>query len=58
MKNQKIDLADFGKTDQEVTIVGLGGEGVLRTHGQEREAREVILEAVRNFPNQQIGQEG
>jgi predicted aldo/keto reductase-like oxidoreductase len=47
MKNQKIDLADFGKTDQEVTIVGLGGEGVLRTHGQEREAREVILEAVR-----------
>ena len=30
-----------------MTIVGLGGEGILRTHGREREAREVILEAVR-----------
>ncbi|HWT81071.1 MAG TPA: aldo/keto reductase, partial [Candidatus Methylomirabilis sp.] len=37
----------FGKTDQQVTLVGLGGEGILRTHGREREAREVILEAVR-----------
>ncbi len=38
---------NFGKAKQEVTVVGLGGEGILRTHGREREAREVILEAVR-----------
>jgi predicted aldo/keto reductase-like oxidoreductase len=43
----KIDSVNFGKVKQEVTIVGLGGEGILRTHGREREARDVILEAVR-----------
>ncbi|MBP1723812.1 MAG: Aldo/keto reductase, partial [Deltaproteobacteria bacterium] len=43
----KIDSAKFGKTEQMVSVVGLGGEGILRTHGHEREAREVILEAVR-----------
>ena len=36
----------FGKTGIEVTVTGLGGEGVLRTHGQEDDARRVIREAV------------
>jgi aryl-alcohol dehydrogenase-like predicted oxidoreductase len=36
----------FGKTGIEVTVTGLGGEGVLRTHGQEDDARKVIQEAV------------
>ncbi len=36
----------FGKTGIEVTIAGLGGEGVLRTYGQDEAAREVIRDAV------------
>jgi len=36
----------FGRTGIEVTAVGLGGEGVLRTFGQERAAQAVILEAL------------
>ena len=36
----------FGKTGIEVTVAGLGGEGVLRTYGQEGEAWRVIREAV------------
>jgi predicted aldo/keto reductase-like oxidoreductase len=36
----------FGQTGQEVTLVGLGGEGVLRTHGQTHQARKVIQEAI------------
>jgi aryl-alcohol dehydrogenase-like predicted oxidoreductase len=36
----------FGKTDQTVTCVGLGGEGVLRTHGREQEARAVLQAAI------------
>ena len=43
----KIDPVKFRRAGWEVTIVGLGGEGILRTHGREREARDVILEAVR-----------
>lgn len=42
----------LGRTGQRVTIFGLGGEGVLRTHGREREARIVIetaLEAGVNY---------
>ncbi|MCJ7687337.1 MAG: hypothetical protein MUO68_23910 [Desulfobacteraceae bacterium] len=35
----------FGRTGLPVTIVGLGGEGVLRTHGREEEATPVIEEA-------------
>ena len=35
----------FGKSGPAVTQVGLGGEGVLRTHGREQEARAVIEEA-------------
>ena len=36
----------FGKTGREVTAVGLGGEGILRTYGQHAEAEDVIQEAV------------
>jgi predicted aldo/keto reductase-like oxidoreductase len=43
----KIGSVKFGKTEQIVSVVGLGGEGILRTHGHEREARGVILEAIR-----------
>ena len=46
MEIQKITSTNFGETDQVVTVVGLGGEGILRTHGREQDARQVILEAV------------
>lgn len=36
----------LGKTGVEVTILGLGGEGVLRTFGQEREAIPLINRAI------------
>jgi aryl-alcohol dehydrogenase-like predicted oxidoreductase len=36
----------FGKTGIKVTVTGLGGEGILRTYGQEGEAWRVIREAV------------
>ncbi len=36
----------FGKTGREVTPVGLGGEGVLRTYGRHGEANAVITEAL------------
>lgn len=36
----------FGKTGQEVTCVGLGGEGVLRTTGRTGEAQSVIQSAI------------
>ncbi|NWF56479.1 MAG: aldo/keto reductase [Syntrophaceae bacterium] len=42
----KLDIHEFGKTRRKVSIVGLGGEGILRTHGRGQEARKVILEAV------------
>ena len=35
----------FGGTGREVTVVGLGGEGILRTFGEEARAAEVIEEA-------------
>jgi aryl-alcohol dehydrogenase-like predicted oxidoreductase len=37
----------FGNTGQKVTGVGLGGEGILRTWGQEKAAEAVILAAIR-----------
>jgi aryl-alcohol dehydrogenase-like predicted oxidoreductase len=37
----------FGNTGRQVTCVGLGGEGVLRSHGQDQAARAVIDEALR-----------
>ena len=36
----------LGKTGAEVTILGLGGEGVLRTYGRHREAREMVRRAL------------
>jgi aryl-alcohol dehydrogenase-like predicted oxidoreductase len=36
----------LGKTGVEVTILGLGGEGILRTFGQEREASALINKAI------------
>ncbi len=36
----------LGRTGHQATIVGLGGEGVLRTYGEEKEARAVIEAAL------------
>ncbi|MCM2465529.1 aldo/keto reductase [Methanoculleus oceani] len=36
----------FGKTGRQVTSVGLGGEGILRTYGRHAEANAVIMEAL------------
>jgi aryl-alcohol dehydrogenase-like predicted oxidoreductase len=36
----------LGKTGVEVTLMGLGGEGVLRTHGYEKEAYDLINRAI------------
>ncbi len=36
----------FGQTGVEVTILGLGGEGILRTFGYEKEAYRLINEAL------------
>lgn len=36
----------LGKTGAEVTILGLGGEGILRTFGQEKEAVALIQRAI------------
>ena len=46
MGNNSIGLRMFGRTGPEVTMVGLGGEGILRTYGQEKGAQAVIDEAV------------
>ncbi len=40
-----IPTRTFGKTGIEVTVTGLGGEGILRTYGQEDESSKVIREA-------------
>jgi len=36
----------LGKTGMEVTILGLGGEGILRTYGKEKEAVPLIQRAI------------
>jgi aryl-alcohol dehydrogenase-like predicted oxidoreductase len=41
-----IPCRTLGKTGQHVTIFGLGGEGVLRTHGRTKEAVRVIERAL------------
>ncbi len=46
MVNDSIATRTFGQTGQQVTVVGLGGEGILRTYGKPYEAREVIREAI------------
>jgi len=42
----EIPKRKLGKTGVEVTILGLGGEGVLRTHGYDREAYDLINRAL------------
>lgn len=46
MHGTDIDTRGFGKAERPVSLVGLGGEGILRTHGQETRATAVILEAI------------
>ena len=46
MNHKPIEIRNFGSTHQEVTRTGLGGEGVLRTHGRFQEACETIQEAI------------
>jgi len=46
MKSGKIFSSFFGKGGPEVTGIGLGGEGILRTFGRNLEAEQVILEAI------------
>ena len=36
----------LGRTGAEVTVLGLGGEGVLRTHGRDREAAGLVRRAL------------
>ncbi len=46
METDCITNRTFGKTDQAVSMVGLGGEGILRTFGKEKAAEAVIREAL------------
>ena len=46
MNPKPIKTHRFGSTQKEVTRAGLGGEGILRTHGRIHEAREVIQQAI------------
>jgi aryl-alcohol dehydrogenase-like predicted oxidoreductase len=46
MNQKPIRTRVFGNSHQKITQTGLGGEGVLRTHGRNREARDVVLEAI------------
>ncbi len=46
MPNTPLLKRSFGNSDRKVTIVGLGGEGVLRTFGKEKAAQEVIETAL------------
>ncbi len=41
-----MDKRKLGRTDVEVTIMGLGGEGLLRSHGRDREAYTLINKAL------------
>jgi aryl-alcohol dehydrogenase-like predicted oxidoreductase len=41
-----IQKRKLGKTAVEVTLVGLGGEGILRTFGYERAAYQLINRAI------------
>lgn len=41
-----IPLRKLGKTKVQVTMMGLGGEGVLRTFGREKEAHKLINRAI------------
>ncbi len=41
-----IEKRKLGKTDEEVTILGLGGEGILRTFGHDEQAYDLINKAI------------
>ena len=41
-----ISLRKLGKTGVQVTMMGLGGEGVLRSYGREKEAYDLINRAI------------
>jgi aryl-alcohol dehydrogenase-like predicted oxidoreductase len=43
---ERLPRRPLGQTGHEVTLFGLGGEGVLRTHGREAEAARVIHRAL------------
>jgi aryl-alcohol dehydrogenase-like predicted oxidoreductase len=45
-REKMIPKRTFGRTGVEVTRLGLGGEGVLRTYGRKREAADVIGRAL------------
>lgn len=42
----EIPKRQLGRTGVEVTVLGLGGEGVLRTHGYDKEAYLLINQAL------------
>lgn len=44
--DNSLPMRTLGRTGQSVTIFGLGGEGVLRTWGHEREADELVNRAL------------
>ena len=46
MNPDQIERRLFGKTDRRVTRTGLGGEGILRTHGHDSQAHAVIQSAI------------
>lgn len=46
MQAEEIPMSLFGATGRAVTRVGLGGEGVLRTHGHAAQARQVVQRAL------------
>jgi aryl-alcohol dehydrogenase-like predicted oxidoreductase len=46
MEQRMLPTTSFGITNQQVTVAGLGGEGVLRTFGQREKAAAVIQEAL------------
>jgi aryl-alcohol dehydrogenase-like predicted oxidoreductase len=46
MNSPTMQMRPFGKTGTQVSVVGLGGEGILRTYGQDRTAEAVIREAL------------
>ena len=45
-EGDRLPKRQLGKTGVEVTILGLGGEGILRTFGQEKEAVPLINRAI------------
>ena len=45
-EGDRLPKRQLGKTGVEVTILGLGGEGILRTFGQEKEADPLINRAI------------